>query len=115
MSRNIKKGTYMKTKKQLGIWMDHSIAYLLELSNGEITTKTLKSAPAFPERVPNLQSNESLMNKREQYEISEFFKNISAVIKDYDEVLLFGPTDAKTELFNNLNLVHDNFSKNTFI
>jgi len=90
----------MKSKKQLGVWMDHSVAYLLELAKGEITTKTLESTPAFPERVPNLRLNESLMNNKEQNEVSELFKKISTVIKDYDEVLLFGPTNAKTELFN---------------
>lgn len=90
----------MKSKKQLGIWMDHTVAYLLELANGKITTKTLESTTAFPERVPDLRLDESLMNNKEQNEISEFFKKVSAVIKDYDEVLLFGPTNAKTELFN---------------
>ena len=90
----------MKSKKQLGIWMDHTVAYLLELANGKITTKTLESTTAFPERVTDLRLDESLMNNKEQNEISEFFKKVSAVIKDYDEVLLFGPTNAKTELFN---------------
>lgn len=90
----------MKSKKQLGIWMDHSVAYLLELANGKITTKTLESTPAFPEQVPDLRLNESLMNNKEQNEVSGLFKKISAVIKNYDEVLLFGPTNAKTELFN---------------
>ena len=32
--------------------------------------------------------------------IATFYKNIAAVIEKYDEVLLFGPTEAKKELFN---------------
>ncbi len=39
----------------------------------------------------------TIRNKNQQ---SGFYKKLSSVINDYNEVLLFGPTDAKTELFN---------------
>lgn len=90
----------MKSAKQLGIWMDHSIARLMELSNDIIVTNTLESTPAFPEQMENLRMDESLMHNKEQNQDKDFFKNLCDVIKDYDKVLLFGPTDAKTELFN---------------
>ena len=90
----------MKTAKKLGIWMDHSIAHIMNLSNGKIVTNTLESAPAFPEQIQNLRMDESLMHNKEQNEHKDFFKNLCDVIKNYDDVLLFGPTDAKTELFN---------------
>ncbi len=31
----------MKTKKQLGIWMDHSIAHLVELKNDQMVADTI--------------------------------------------------------------------------
>lgn len=92
----------MNTQKQLGIWMDHSVANLIELSNDKIVKRTMELIPAFPGPVENLRLNESLMNKKKQYHFSEFYQKISNVIKDYDEVLLYGPTNAKTELFNQL-------------
>jgi hypothetical protein len=90
----------MKSKKQLGIWMDHSVAHIMNLSNGKMVTNTLESTPAFPEQIQNLRMDESLMHNKEQNQRKDFFKNLCDVIKDYDEVLLFGPTDAKKELFN---------------
>ena len=90
----------MKTAKQLGIWMDHSNAHLMELSNETIVTNTLESTPAFPEQIQNLRMDESLMHNKEQNQRKDFFKNLCDVIKNYDDVLLFGPTDAKTDLFN---------------
>lgn len=88
----------MRSLKQLGIWMDHSIAYLIELSNDKIVKKTLKIAPAFLGPLENLRLNESPTNNH----LTDFYQKLSSVIKGYDQVLLYGPTQAKTELFNQL-------------
>jgi hypothetical protein len=90
----------MKATKKLGIWMDHSTANILELLNDTVTSKTLESTPAFPEQVENLRLDESLMHNKEQNQYADFYKRLSVLILNFDEVLLFGPTDAKTELFN---------------
>ena len=95
----------MKRAKQLGIWMDHLTANIMKLSDDKVITTTLDSTPAFPEQVPNLRLNESLMHNKEQDNQSDFYEKLSHIINDYDEVLLFGPTDAKTELHN---LLKDN-------
>ncbi len=58
------------------------------------------STPAFPEQVENLRMDESLMHNKEQNQYTDFYKKLSYVINGYSEVLLFGPTDAKSELFN---------------
>ena len=92
----------MKTLKQLGIWMDHSIAYLIELSNDKIVKKTLKIAPAFLGPLENLRLNESRINNKVNDHLADFYQKLSDVIKKYDQVLLYGPTHAKTELFNQL-------------
>ncbi len=90
----------MESVKHLGIWMDHSTANIIELANDKVETTILESTPAFPEQVENLRMNESLMHNKEQNQHSDFYKKLSYIIYDYSEVLLFGPTDAKTELFN---------------
>ena len=90
----------MKSSKQLGIWMDHSNANIMELSKGEVITVTLESTPAFPDPIEDLRMDERLMHNKVQNEQSDFFEKLSIIIHDYDEVLLFGPTSAKTELFN---------------
>ncbi len=80
--------------------MDHSTASIMELSNGIVISKMLESTPAFPEQVENLRLDESLMHHKEQKQHTDFYKKLSYIINDYSEVLLFGPTDAKSELFN---------------
>ena len=90
----------MSSVKHLGIWMDHTTANILELSDDKIVTVVLESVPPFPEQVENLRMDESLMHNKQQNEHSDYYKKLSYIINDFSEVLLFGPTDAKTELFN---------------
>jgi len=94
----------MKSTKYLGIWMDHTIAYLMELKNHTIVTNTIESPPKLQEREQNLK-DESLLQNKEQNQLSDYFRRLGDVIKDYEEVVLFGPTEAKNEL---LNLLKDN-------
>ena len=65
----------MNSSKQLGIWMDHSIANFIELSNDKMVKKTLKISPAFLGPFENLRLNESLMHNKEQNQQSDFIKN----------------------------------------
>ena len=89
----------MKAAKKLGIWMDHTKAHILELKKNSITTRTIESLSLQGEK-QTFGEDESLKHNTEQDQLSDYFKRISAVIKGYQEVLLFGPTHAKTELYN---------------
>ena len=89
----------MKTTKKLGIWMDHSTAHIIELRNNIIESKTLEAFMMHGEK-ENFGKDESLRQNTEQDQLSEFFKRLSAVIKEYSAVVIFGPTNAKTELYN---------------
>ena len=92
----------MKTNKNLGIWMDHLNANLIDLDTVEevnvITSKFNYSVK--DEAIRN--SEKGMHNKRQQLN-EAYYKEISQEILKYDSVLLFGPTDAKTELHNFLN------------
>lgn len=92
----------MKSSKQLGIWMDHSTAHIMELSNDNIVTVTLDSPPILLDDLEYPRVNEKMVHNKEQDRDDDFYEKLSHVILNYDEVLLFGPTDAKTELFNRL-------------
>ena len=97
----------MKTKRQLGIWMDHSIAHLIEFPEDQIGTTSIESRAELlvDEQISFM--DESHMLTKEQEILSAFYKKITDKIKDYDEVLLFGPTDAKSELFNQIDSIHN--------
>jgi stalled ribosome rescue protein Dom34 len=90
----------MKTTKKLGIWMDHSIAYLMEFTSKHFETETIESK--FTNKVKNksLAKGESLMHNKEKQQLLDYYKKIGEVIKNYKRIILFGPTDAKVELFD---------------
>lgn len=91
----------MNIKKQLGIWLDHSVAHLIELHHDSFLSFTLDAQTGEQDEELNT-LDESMIQNKEQDQLSSYFKKLSDVIKDYDEVILFGPTDAKRELFNSL-------------
>ena len=95
----------MKSIRQLGIWMDHSIAHLMEYKNNMIESETMEKESFIREDEGINWKNESLIQNKEQNDQSNYFKRLIDVIKNYDEILLFGPTDAKNELFNQIDKV----------
>ena len=90
----------MKNTKRLGIWMDHSSANLMELTGGDIVSTVLDSAFTHNEKEQSLEKGEHLMHNKEQHEQTTFYKKLGETIRNYDEVILFGPTTAKNELAN---------------
>jgi len=96
----------MKNIKQLGIWMDHSNAYLLEVKNDTIETERVVSELSDPEAEFNFYKGEKLINKKERHLQLKYYKRLGEIIKKYQEVVLFGPTDAKSELLNLLKTDH---------
>ncbi|MCX6262865.1 MAG: hypothetical protein NTY95_18850 [Bacteroidia bacterium] len=96
----------MKDIKQLGIWMDHSNAFLLEMVNDTIETNSVISELSDPEAEFNFYKGEKLVHKKEQHLQLSYYKKLGEIIKKYQEVVLFGPTDAKSELLNLIKTDH---------
>jgi nitrogenase subunit NifH len=96
----------MTATKSLGIWMDHASAHLMEFTIDPIETKIIKSAFTHEEKSDSLDNSEQVMHNKEQQQQSAYYKRLGESIIDYDEVLLFGPTDAKVELLNVLKADH---------
>ncbi|MFT5337946.1 MAG: hypothetical protein ACJAY8_000452 [Sphingobacteriales bacterium] len=91
----------MNTNKQLGIWMDHSNANLID-SNTK-NNHSINSEFTFDTKEEALSKSESLMHNKRQQMHDNYYKEIGVEILKYNHVLLFGPTNAKLELHNFLN------------
>jgi hypothetical protein len=96
----------MKTIKKLGICMDHTNAYLIEFSDEEKLPSTIRLDFDKQDKDETLQRSESEMHNKQQQRQKSYYKKIAAVIRHFNEVLLFGPTEAKIELFNLLRQDH---------
>jgi hypothetical protein len=96
--------------KKLGIWMDHSVANLMEFTTDPIVTKTIYSDTSQQGKDSDISKNENLAHNKEQHRQAEYYKKIEEEIKHYAEIILFGPTSAKAELFNLISENH-HFSK----
>jgi hypothetical protein len=94
----------MKAHK-LGIWMDHMNAHLIEFSDSH-ETKTVHSKFTHEAKEHSLGQGENKMHTKEQHQQAEYYKSLGEIIKNYKEVVLFGPTDAKVELKNLLKKEH---------
>lgn len=91
----------MKTKN-LGIWMDHSSANLIDLIVKK-NNRSIVSLFTTDTKEEALKRSENLMHNKENQMHEAYYEKIAAQILSYDHIVLFGPTHAKTELHNYLN------------
>ena len=96
----------MQITKRLGIWIDHANAHLMELVSGPIKTTLIKAKFGSQEKRETIEKSEKGMHQKQNHEGLAYYKEIGKVILNYNDVLLFGPTEAKTELFNLLRTDH---------
>ncbi len=90
----------MTTVRKIGIWMDHANANLMEFSTKVIKTKVIHADTSAQEKHSDFGKNENQMHNKEQHLQTDYYKKIGEEIMKYNEVILFGPTQAKTELLN---------------
>jgi stalled ribosome rescue protein Dom34 len=96
----------MKPTIYLGVWMDHSSAHCMQINGVKLTKTTIHSEFTHNEREASLQHGEKTMHNKEQHLTAKFFKAISEEILKADKIILFGPTEAKLELWNTLKEDH---------
>lgn len=82
--------------------MDHASAHLTDLTNNPIENKVVTSQFFQHTKEDRIKKGESMMHSKEQHQQSEYYHHLADIIRNYDHVLLFGPTDAKSELHNML-------------
>jgi hypothetical protein len=96
----------MSLVRKLGVWMDHSSARLIEFSMELKESETLSSNFTHEEKEKTEGKNEFLMHNKEQHQQAEYYKRLTEAVKGFDELLIFGPTDAKLEFYNRLKKDH---------
>ena len=80
--------------------MDHSVARLMEYTDEEYKVITVDSNINGLDNQDGLQHSESLLHNKENQAKRVYYKSIIDSLKNYDEIVLFGPSTAKTELYN---------------
>ncbi|MGO4819880.1 MULTISPECIES: hypothetical protein [unclassified Flavobacterium] len=83
--------------KKLGVWMDHSIAYLMEFTANPFEIKTVESDSIGT--INSANTLEAMMKIRNQLLLA-YYNKIANELKDYSKIILYGPSSAKMELFD---------------
>lgn len=96
----------MTTLRKLGVFMDHSTAHFIEFVADSNENKTVEFSSTHQEKLDSLVGSEHTMHNKEQNQQAAYYKSLAEVIRNYDEVVLFGPTEAKSELLNILKEDH---------
>src|ERR1700685_3300184 len=86
--------------KNLGIWMDPANAHLMDFTTHPITTDIISSPFSHREKEHSLSKSEDGVHNKEQQSQHEYYKKLGDIIRNFQDVLLFGPTNAKIELLN---------------
>jgi len=98
----------MKTFKQLGIYIDFTNAFLMELINKQIISRNIEFGIKSTEEIQHPGKPETSTQNKEKHLIpSAYLLEICDVIRNYHQVVLFGPNEAKNELFNLLEFDHN--------
>ena len=90
----------METIKKIAVYMDHFMANIIEYTSSAEAIKTIKSEFNHSEKKEILQKGESQLHNKEQDLQLEFYAKLREELLGYNSVLLFGATNAKTELLN---------------
>ncbi|MCX6236276.1 MAG: hypothetical protein NTY07_01760 [Bacteroidia bacterium] len=78
----------------------------MELTNGTIVSNIVESQPELQAEQQIEYKDESHSLNKEQGQLSAYYKKLGDVILDFEDVILFGPTEAKNELLNILSVSH---------
>ena len=84
--------------------MDHASAHIIEYPGDSAITRSVTSDFTKTEKKETIEKSEHEMHNREQHEEGAYYKELGKIILQYDFVLLFGPTNAKSELQNYLKI-----------
>lgn len=103
--------------KQIGVWLDHAKAHLIGHHEGSAFLVETVESPyerikreegqgsdqtRFTANPYHISNNENRKHHTAQNELNEYYKILEMKLTDYEEILLFGPTNAKEQLYNRL-------------
>ena len=71
----------MKTTKKLGIWMDHSMAHLMEFTNKHFEIEIIESELDNQEKIESLAKSENSNFSKEKKQLFEYYKKLEKLLK----------------------------------
>lgn len=85
---------------KVGIWIDHKKAVIVSASADGVTTKTLESEVGAHPRYAGQQDGggEKKYEERHSQHLDRYYDEVIRQLTDPDELLIFGPGEAKLEL-----------------
>jgi stalled ribosome rescue protein Dom34 len=86
--------------KIIGIYLDHAQARLMEAVTNAVISQVILSQFTHEEMEYTLSKSENVMHNKEHGEQSQYYHEIMDHAKGARQILLFGPTKAKNELYN---------------
>ena len=86
--------------------MDHSSAHVMECTTNPVSIKVIETDFTQQPTSHDAGNGEHQMHNKENHQQAGYYKKLGEVIRKYDSVLLFGPTNAKAELHNLLKNDH---------
>ncbi len=92
----------MTAYRKTGVWMDHCNAHIIPFLDTAYMPQTISSGFTNHDSEKITEGRTSAMLSLEQQQNNVYYKHIAALLCESDEVFLFGPTDAKNELFRML-------------
>jgi hypothetical protein len=92
----------MNSTKKIGIWMDYSKAHIMEFSERPHEIAIIESKFETKLHSKEKEKGEKYLHFLAKQCKDDYFNKIANIILNYKKVLLFGPTNAKVELFNML-------------
>ena len=90
----------MKTTQKVAVYLDHFTADVYEYSESTKLVLSIKSEFNAAEKKKSNQKGESHLHHKEQDLQQKFYLLIKHKVINYDAILLFGTTTAKTELLH---------------
>jgi hypothetical protein len=96
-------------KKFLGVWIDHEKAFIVTLAGGKETLKRIDSdvephlrlagghRSALPSVAQDVVSDKK-KEERHKHQLKNYYKEVIKNFRGTEEIFIFGPGEAKTEL-----------------
>ena len=90
-----------KQKQYAGVWLDnHKAMIITHTSENENDDYTIQSKVNAKENHGG--GSEHSMNNARQSDILKYFKSVSSLLLNYDEILVFGPGKSQEQFQNHL-------------
>ena len=93
-------------KKTAGLWIDHEKAVIVLLAGSDAETKLVTSDTEMQQRQSGAGTQVDDRQRESKAELSDFLDDVILCIRAAEEILIFGPGEAKDELRKRLEKDH---------